>query len=213
MYIRIDIVNKKQYEVSDNYKEVKIIIPKDIEELKKDFLYLGLDYDSLSIQDTHIKECDVICRDNPAFSAELSGEINNIIVRASESGYTTPFNDINKFYDLIKGFEKEEERDKLLAILEAKRENIENIKDAIKFVENINCFELIEAENTEELARKLIYNGEIDMEDLIDYANLDRLGDEYADDKGMIKTEQGFLMQECDLKCDLEQEDEFGGDM
>lgn len=208
MYIRIDLVNKKQYEISDNYKEIKIIIPRDTEELKRDFSYLELDYDNLSIQDTHIKECEVICRDNPAFSAEMSGEINNIIVRASESGYTTPFNDMKEFYGKIKNLDIKD-RDKLLAILEAKRENIENIRDAIKFADNINCFELIEAENTEELARNLIYNCEIDMEDLIDYADLDRLGEEYADDKGMIKTEQGFLMQESDLKCDLEKEEEF----
>jgi len=44
IYIRIDIVNKVQYEESEYYKEIKILIPKDSEELEEDFEYLGLDY-------------------------------------------------------------------------------------------------------------------------------------------------------------------------
>lgn len=34
---RIDMVNKKQYEESEIYKEIKIIIPRTSEELKKRF--------------------------------------------------------------------------------------------------------------------------------------------------------------------------------
>ena len=37
MYLRIDIVNKNQYETSENYKEVKILVPNDSIELEKDF--------------------------------------------------------------------------------------------------------------------------------------------------------------------------------
>lgn len=204
VFIRLDIVNKYQYQESEYYKEIKILIPKDSEDLEKDFEYLGLDYKNLNIQDTHIKECEIICKDDLAFSSNITDEINRLIVRASEIGYTTPFNDIKKFYEIIKDL-CTEDRDKLLAILEAKKEKILNIKDAIKFANNINCFELIEAYDNEELGRRLVYNGEIDIEDLMEYADLDRLGEEYSDDKGMIKTEQGYLMQECDL----EEEEEF----
>lgn len=208
VYIRLDIVNKYQYQESEDYKEIKILIPKDSEELEKDFNYLGLDYKNLNIQDTHIKECEIICRDDPTFSSNITDEINRLIARASESGYTTPFNEMKKFHKIISNF-CSEDRDKLLAILEAKREVISNMKDAIKFANNINCFELIEADNNEELGRRLVYNGEIDIEDLMEYADLDKLGEEYSDDKGMIKTEQGYLMQECDLRYSLEEEEEF----
>jgi len=208
IYIRIDIVNKVQYEESEYYKEIKILIPKDSEELEEDFEYLGLDYRNLNIQDTHIKECEIICKDDPAFSSAISDEINMLIERASESGYTTPFNDMKEFYEILKDFCLED-RDKLLAILEAKREVISNMKDVIKYTTNINCFELIEAHSNEELGRKLVYNGEIDIEDLMEYADLYRLGEEYSDDKAMIKTKQGYLMQECDLRYSLEDEEEF----
>lgn len=79
------------------------------------------------------------------------------------------------------------DRDKLLAILETRREDISNIKDAIKFANNIDCFKLVVADDEEELARCLIYNGDIDIEDLMDYTDLNRLGQEYADDKNMKK--------------------------
>lgn len=211
VYIRLDIVNKYQYQESEDYKEIKILIPKDSEELEKDFEYLGLDYKNLNIQDTHIKECEIICKDDPEYSSNITDEINRLIERANDSGYTTPFNDMKEFYKTIKNFVSED-RDKLLAILEAKREQITNMKDAIKFANNINCFELIDAYDNEELGRRLVYNGEIDIEDLMEYADLYKLGKEYSEDKNMIKTEQGYLSQEFDLKSEeqeREEEEEF----
>lgn len=207
VYIRLDIVNKEEYEASDDYREIKILVPRDSEDLERDFEYLGLDYRNLHIQDSHIKECEIICKENPDFATNLTDEMNRLIDRASNSGWTTPFNDMKKFYKIISNFESED-RDKLLAILEAKRDIISNIKDAIKFANNINCFELIEAYDNEELGRKLVYNGEVDIEDLMEYADLYRLGEEYSDDKNMIRTRQGYLMQEYDLRC-REEEEEF----
>lgn len=207
LFIRIDMVNKKQYEESEIYKEIKIVIPRSSEELEKDFKYLDLEYENYTIQDTHIKECEFIDNKDPAFSASISKAMNDLIARANDSGYTTPFQDIKKFYSIIKKLDLYE-RDKLLAVMEVKNEQINNIKDAIKYAQNINCFNLTEAYDNEELARKLIYNGEIDIEDLMEYADLDRLGEEYSKDKNMIRTEYGFLNQECDLKEYITQEKE-----
>ena len=210
LFIRIDMVNKKQYEESEIYKELKIVIPRSSEELEKDFKYLDLEYESYTIQDTHIKECEFIDNKDPAFSASISKAMNDLIARANDSGYTTPFQDMKKFYNITKKIDSYE-RDKLLAIFEVKKEQINNIKDAIKYAQNINCFNLTEAYDNEELARKLIYNGEIDIEDLMEYADLDRLGEEYSEDKNMTRTEYGYLNQECDLKEYIlqEKEEEF----
>lgn len=210
LFIRIDMVNKKQYEESEIYKEIKIVIPRSSEELEKDFKYLDLEYENYTIQDTHIKECEFIDNKDPAFSASISKAMNDLIARANDSGYTTPFQDMKKFYNITKKIDSYE-RDKLLAIFEVKKEQINNIKDAIKYAQNINCFNLTEAYDNEELARKLIYNGEIDIEDLMEYADLDRLGEEYSEDKNMTRTEYGYLNQECDLKEYIlqEKEEEF----
>ncbi len=210
LQLRIDIVNKKQYEESDVYKEIKILIPRDFQELQKDFQYLDLNYNNLSIQDTHIIDCEFIDKEDPEFSSELSSEINNLIDKASDSGYTTPLQDIIKFYGVVRNFENEDKR-KLLAILESNRTNINTLKNAIIYSQNIDCFELIEVDDKEELARYLVHNGEIDYDDLMDYADMERLGKDYARDKNMKETQQGFLSQNCDFKYNYiqEEEDEF----
>ena len=197
----------KQYEESDIYKEVKIIIPREFQELKKDFQYLDLDYENLSIQDTHIIGCEFIDKENPQFSDELSTKINNLITKSSVSGYTTTFQDMKKFYGVIKNFEGED-KSKLLSILEANTRNINTIKDAIIYSKNIDCFELIEVDDKKELARYLVHNGEIDCDDLMDYADMERLGDDYAKDKNMKETQQGFLSQNSNLKYSYMQEEE-----
>lgn len=205
--MKLNIVNKHEYEEKEDYREIIIKIPNETEKLERDFEYLGLNYNNLSIQDTHVLECELIDTEDPAFSATMSTEMSNIIARANESGWTSPYQDIKAMFKIIKNFNFED-RDKLLAILETRREEISNIRDAIKFAHNIDCFELIVADDEEELARRLIYNGDIDIEDLMDYADLNRLGQDYADDKNMKKTAQGYLKQECDLKNEIKKEEE-----
>lgn len=205
--MKLNIVNKHEYEENEDYREIIIKIPKETEKLERDFRYLGLDYNNLSIQDTHVLECEVIDTSDPQFSATMSAELSNIIAKGNESGWTAPYQDVKAIFKIINNLNTED-RDKLLAILETRREDISNIKDAIKFANNIDCFELIVADDEEELARNLIYNGDIDIEDLMDYADLNRLGQEYADDKNMKKTTQGYLKQECDLKNEIKKEEE-----
>lgn len=209
--VRIDIVNEKQYEESLIYKEVKILIPREYKELKNDFQYLDLDYENLLIQDTHIIECEFIDRENSELLDELSKIINNLISKASELGYTTPFQEIKRFYDIVKEFDSEDRR-KLLAIFEANTKNINSIKDAIIYSQNVNCFELIEVDNKEELARYLVHYGLIDYDDLMDYADMEKLGKDYAEDKNIIETQQGFLSQNNNFKysfiCGKEKKEE-----
>lgn len=207
LIMKLNIVNKHEYEENEDYREIIIKIPKETEKLERDFRYLGLDYNNLSIQDTHVLECEVIDTEDPQFSATMSAKMSNIIARTNELGWTSPYQDIKAIFKIINNLTAED-RDKLLAILETKKEDILNIKDAIKFANNIDCFELVVADDEEELARRLIYNGDIDIEDLMDYADLYRLGQEYADDKNMKKTAQGYLKQECDLKNKIRKEEE-----
>lgn len=204
---RIDMVNKKQYEESEIYKEIKIIIPRTSEELKKDFEYLDLDYENYTIQDTHINECVFMDRDDEDFAVNISSYVNNIICKANKLGYTSPFQDIKKFFNMVRNFD-EDEKDKILAILEVKEKQINNIRDIIKYAQNINCFNLTDAYDNHELGKRLVYQGKIDLEDLMDYADLDRLGKEYSEDKNMIKTQYGYLRQETDLVDHIEQDSE-----
>lgn len=209
IYIRLDIVNKEEYETSEIYREIKILIPRDSEDLERDFEYLGLDYRNLDIQDTHIKECEIICKNDPAFASDLSDELNMLIDRASDSGYTTPFNDIRDLYDLLNNI-KISDRDKLLAVLKTERERITNIKDAIKFANNIDEYYLDgDSHSPEEFAENEIHLGELYMEDLIPYINLRALGTDLINDRNAKLTDYGVLCRMDEGMENSQEEEEF----
>lgn len=209
VYIRLDIVNKEEYETSDIYREIKILIPRDSEDLERDFEYLGLDYRNLDIQDTHIKECEIICKNDPAFASDLSDELNMLIDRASDSGYTTPFNDIRDLYDILNNI-KIADRDKLLAILKTERERIINIKDAIKIANNIDEYYLdSDSHSPEEFAENEIHLGELYMEDLIPYIDLRALGMDLINERDAKLTEYGVLCRMDEGMENSQEEEEF----
>lgn len=209
IYIRLDIVNKKEYEeLNKDYKEIKISFPKDSEELEKDFEYLGLDYKNLSLQDTHIKECAVICEEDPDFSINVTGRLNRLIEKADNKGYTTPFNDMKEFYSLIEHI-KPDDRDKLLAILEAEEEHIINMKDVLKYVKKLDDFYLDWASHSpEEYASNEIHLGELYMEDVLPYIDLEKLGRDLIEDSNSKLTQYGVLSR-MDEGMEQEDEEEF----
>ena len=108
---------------------------------------------------------------------------------------------------MVKDF-NEYKQYKILAIMEAKENDIKNIKDVLKYAQNIDCFDLTEAYDNQELGRRLVYEGEIDIEDLMEYADMEQLGKEYAEDKNMVNTQYGYLKQERDLIDYIEQDNE-----
>lgn len=211
-YIRLDIVNKKKYEeLNKDYKEIKISFPKDSEELEKDFEYLGLDYKNLSLQDTHIKECAIICEEDPDFSVNVTGRLNRLISKASNQGYTTPFNDMEELYNLVYNIQPDD-RDKLLAILEAEEEKIINIKDVLKYIKNLDRFYLDwESLSNEEYARNEIHLGELYMEDVLPYIDLETLGKDLIENRKARLTDYGVLCRMDDGIAN-ENVEEFGGE-
>lgn len=211
--IKLNVVNKREYEENQNYREVIIRLPKSEEELKRDFEYLGLDYKNLSIQDSHILDCEVIDSNNPHFSGMISTELSNIIDRASNSGWTTPFQDIKSMYNILT-FLNEDEKDKLLAVLELKRKQISNMKDAVKYGKNLDCFEFYNNINSaEEYAEKLIDDENVVAQDIIDYIDLERLGEDYYKSEEGIFTNQGLIFEreyiDRMIRDERENEEEF----
>ena len=209
VYIRLDIVNKEEYETSDIYREIKILIPRDSEDLERDFEYLGLDYRNLDIQDTHIKECEIVCKNDPAIASDLTDELNMLIDRASNSGYTTPFNDMRVLYELLNNI-KISDRDKLLAVLKTERERITNIKDAIKFANNIDEYHLDgDSHSLEEFVENEIHLGELYMDDVIQYIDLKTLGKDLINQRNGKLTEYGVLCRMDEGMENYQEEEEF----
>ena len=202
--MKIHIVNKYEYQENEDYREIVIKIPKESQKLEEDFEYLGLDYNNLSIQDTHILDCEVIDADDPQFSSSISLEISNIIARASDTGWTTPFQDIKNMFAIIKSLGNEE-RDKLLAVLELKKEQISNMRDAVKYGNNLDCFEFYNnIHYSESYAEKLIEDEEVGFEDIIDYVDLERMGNDYIQSNAGKFTEQGLIFENDSLSRRIE---------
>lgn len=207
--IKLNVVNKREYEENHNFREIVIRLPKPIQELKEDFKYLGLDYNNISIQDTHVLECEVIDKEDPMFSVAISSELNNIIVRASESGYTSPFQEIKKVYEMFSKME-DLERDKSFAILKLKKEQICNLQDTIKYLKNINSFEYYpDTETPTDYARIQVRNGEFEVSDVIDYIDLKTLGEDTLSDEEHKFTDVGLIIQENYNIREYEEEEEF----
>jgi len=201
--MKLNIVNKHEYEENEDYREVIVRIPKENEKLERDFRYLGLDYNNLSIQDAHVLECEVIDTSNPQFSAIMSTEISNIIAKANEDGYTTPFQDIKSMFNIIKLLD-DEGRNKLLAVLEMKREQICNMKDAVKYGNNLDCFEYYNNISThEEYAQELIDKKEVTLEDVADYINMEELGEAYVNGNDGIFTDQGLIFETSTIEINI----------
>lgn len=195
--IKLNIVNKREYAENHNYREIIIKLPKSEEELKKDFEYLGVDYNNLSIQDTHIKECVVIDSNDPHFSGAISIELSNIIERANDLGWTTPYQDIKSMYAILT-FLNEDERDKLLAVLEFKREQISNMKDAAEYCSHLSWYSFFNEINTpEEYAEELVKSRELDIDDIISYIDLRQLGMDYIKSESRKNkfTQYGLLFE------------------
>ena len=170
-------------------------IPKETEKLERDFKYLGLDYNNLSIQDTHILKCEIIDTEDPMFSSEMSIKISDVIAKANENGYTTTFQDIKKMFAILESVDYEE-RDKLLAVLEIKKEQICNMKDAVKYGNNLDCFEYYNNINTEEeYARKLIDDENVTVEEITEYADLELMGRDYIENNSGMLTGKGLIIQ------------------
>lgn len=195
--IKLNIVNKREYAENHNYREIIIKLPKSEEELKKDFEYLGVDYNNLSIQDTHIKECVVIDSNDPHFSGAISIELSNIIEKANDLGWTTPYQDIKSMYTILT-FLNEDERDKLLAVLEFKREEISNMKDAVEYCSHLSWYSFFNGINTpEEYAEELVKSRELDIDDIISYIDLRQLGMDYIKNESRKNkfTQYGLLFE------------------
>lgn len=193
--MKLNIVNKNEYENKEDYREIIVRIPKETEKLERDFKYLGLDYNNLSIQDTHVLECEVTETTNPQLSSEISIEMWNIITKANEYGYTTPFQDIKNMFGIIKSL-NDKDRYKLLAILEIKKDEIYNMQDAIKYGNNLDCFEYYDNIYTyKEYAQKLIKDKDICLEDILEFINMEEMGEAYVNGSEGIFTNQGLIFQ------------------
>ena len=201
--MKLNIVNKHEYEEGEGYIQLTIDIPKETEKLEEYFNFLGLDYNNLSIGDTHVLGCEVIDTDDPHFSDRMSTEMSNIITIGNKWGWTTPYQYVKEMFKIINSLNTEE-RYKLLAVLEMKKEQICNMKDAIKYGNNLECFEYYDNIGTyQEYAQKLIDNGDICLNDVVDFINMEELGEAYVNGNEGVFTNQGLIFEASPIENNI----------
>lgn len=212
--MKLYMVNKHEYEQIDNYRECVIQIPESKEKLESDFRYLGLDYNNLSIQDTHILECKVTDIYSKRFSEVMSEEISNIINRASDLGYTTPYQDINKLFSILNTFDSQDKKDKLLAVLSINRRQITNIRDVIEYTNNLNKYNFLpNVKDLEDMGKYFFKEIDFiqDLDVLKKYINYEELAKDYIkglSEKEGIFTEYGYITEiEADQKEKIDEEE------
>lgn len=205
--IKLDIVNKKQYEAGNNYQEIIIHIPRPESDLVRGFEYLDLDYNNLNIKDTHVTRCDFISESDPAFSEAMSYVIHNLTEKSMSGGYTMPYQDIVKFYEIVCEL-SDRDRNKLLAIMESQTDYISNIKDAIKYAQHLECFEFVEGVSSREgYAQYLIDERDVCIEDIMSYIDLEQMGEDYIEGNDGFITRYGCLLIMDSIR-DIENENE-----
>ena len=198
--IKIEIVNKKEYEESSMYSRTMIYLPTSQDILKEKFNKLNLDYNKLTIQDTHITKCEIVNFTDPILTERFNKVMKYELDKFSNNSYTTPFQEIELLSREIKKFDSIKMQ-KFLALLEIKDAKINYIHDLVECAKQISNYELLPNVNDLNEMGKYLVNetGHFDdvsfLENYIDYS---RLAKDYTT-KGCTYygdfTEYGYIMK------------------
>ena len=198
--LKVEVVNKKEFEESSNYSKIIVYLPSTDEVLKEKFKRINLDFDRLTIQDTHITKCEIVNSEDYILAERFNKVMEYELDKFSNNSYTTPFQEIELLCKEIKKFDNIKMQ-KFLALEEIKDKNINYIHDLVECAKQISNYELLPNVNDLNDMGKYLVNetGHFDdisfLKDYIDYYKLakdyTREGCTYNGDF----TEYGYIMK------------------
>ena len=198
--LKVEVVNKKEFEESSNYSKIIVYLPSTDEVLKEKFKRINLDFDRLTIQDTHITKCEIVNFEDYILAERFNKVMEYELDKFSNNSYTTPFQEIDLLCKEIKKFDNIKMQ-KFLALEEIKDKNINYIHDLVECAKQISNYELLPNVNDLNDMGKYLVNetGHFDdisfLKDYIDYYKLakdyTREGCTYNGDF----TEYGYIMK------------------
>lgn len=103
--LKIEVVNKKEFEESSMYSKVTIYLPESKERLEEKFKLIDLDYNNLTIQDTHITKCEIVNFDDEILSNRFNKMMEHKIEKFFKNSYLTPFQEMESLCKEIKSFD------------------------------------------------------------------------------------------------------------
>lgn len=140
--LKVEVVNKKEFEESSNYSKIIIYFPATDEVLKEKFKRVNLDFDRLTIQDTHITKCEIVNFEDYILAERFNKVMEYELDKFSNNSYTTPFQEIELLCKEIKKFDNIKMQ-KFLALEEIKDKNINYIHDLVECAKQISNYELL----------------------------------------------------------------------
>ena len=198
--LKVEVVNKKEFEESSNYSKIIVYLPSTDEVLKEKFKRVNLDFDRLTIQDTHITKCEIVNFEDYILAERFNKVMEYELDKFSNNSYTTPFQEIELLCKEIKKFDNIKMQ-KFLALEEIEDKKINYIHDLVECAKQISNYELLPNVNDLNDMGKYLVNetGHFDdisfLKDYIDYYKLakdyTREGCTYNGDF----TEYGYIMK------------------
>ena len=216
--LKIEVVNKKEFEESSMYNKVTIYLPTTKEIIEDKLKLINLNYDGLSIQDTHVTKCEIVNFSDEILASRFNKVMEYQIEKYSKNSYTTPFQEIELLCKEVKNFDNIRMQ-KFLAIEEIRDNKINYIHDLVNCAKQTSKYNLLPNVNDYFDMGKYLVNetGHFDdvslLEDYIDYYKLAKDYTQKGYTYNGVFTEYGYLMEkefiEKENNKEIENEEEF----
>lgn len=211
--LKIEIVNKKEFEESSMYSKVTIYLPSSKEELEEKFKQINLDYNKLTIQDTHVINCKIVNFQDDILLDRFNKVMEYEIKKFFENAYYTPYQEIELLCKEVRQFDNTRMQ-KFLALAECKDNKINYIHDLVNYAKQTSNYNLLPNVNDlHDMGRYLVNEtGHFDDVSVLDeYIDYYKLAKHYTQ-KGCVYngifTEYGYLMEKEDFKINQKNEEE-----
>lgn len=199
--VRLTIYNNINKE---EIKSIRIKLPKQEQELKKDFAELNLNYENLKENETRIKDIRIFVddekeakntrtmMDNETISI-IGLLLDEIIKKADTNGINTSYNKLEEIYKLLESKTKPE-LVKIEMMLELEMDNINNLQEAIGIIKRDNEYNYYpHVTGKDDFAKMKIEEEYPNDLWLINYLDLYKLGRDITNNANYKYTVQGLI--------------------
>lgn len=213
--LKIEVVNKKEFEESSMYSKVIIYLPTTKQIIEDKLRLINLNYDGLTMQDTHVTKCEIVNFNDEILLDRFNKVMKYEIKKFFRNSYLTPLQEIELLCKEVRSFDNIRMQ-KFLALIETKDNKINYIHDLVNYASNTSKYDLLpDIHNFYDMGNYLVNETGFfdDVSILEEYIDYHRLAKDYTQ-KGCtyngIFTEYGYLMEKEDFKENKkENEEEF----
>lgn len=210
--LKVEVVNKKEFEESSMYSKVIIYLPAMDKILKERFARINLDYDKLTIHDTHVTKCEIVNFTDEILLDRFNKMMEYEIEKFFKKSYLIPFQEIELFCKKVKEFDNITMQ-KFLALTQVRDSEINYIHDLVNCTKHTKNYNLLpQVNDLYDMGKYLVEETGYfdDASDLTDYIDYYKLAKDYTKNGCTYSgkfTEYGYLMKKEKLEKEQENEE------